>query len=597
MSPLVPLEVSPLVPLEVLPSLKVLCYCFDKHSNLYAITDDPPTLHIVKPGVNEESYVIPYSGPYKIYPNFSGDKIFIVTNTDVFFIDVKETNRDPFTTSLKSNVVVKAICSDKDDNIYFLCLNDAQDGLLLFVCTYSKSTFVFEWLDNINTSISSDLFVIPSTQYYIFALTNGTIITANDQKIFASDQLIYQYAIIEHIFASGNTIYRKVQTGYNMDGMPSQGDNMDGMQDLRTFLLSSGYDRSSESVLWSANNFDLTAMCVDRNNKLYMSVRTNNNSDATIFLYDSKAKDLLVLYAYGAATIDMKFDPKYGELYTLNSYGELYVYEEPRTVSDNIFDMSVSCTPLDLPLDLYISYTHETTCQVVVNTINSGIWEITYKPNDPALEPIETKITGEFTDTVNAFHHGFYRTIYNLQPEMNYLVRAKIYSNDKTYVSDELEFRTLAFDPPMIDMKINKNKDILFSLGTIYDYYKDEEDPLPSDASYYIAYFQGTIPKQLIFHRVNGSLYILPDTFSLDKNKKLYVVAFIRYGYEIDDKDLIDDLRASMIPSITLAGSNPGDTQITLDNIPQTNSSAYSYRPNTRRGVLTEDQYPHPQYS
>jgi hypothetical protein len=550
---------SSLVPLEVFPSLEVLCYCFDKHGNLYAITDNSPTLHIVKPGVNEESYDIPYSGPYMIYPNFSGDKIFIVTNTDVFFIDVEETNIDPFNTHFKSSVVVKAICSDKDDNIYLLCFNDTQDGLTLFTCTYSKSTFLFDCTET-NNLISSDLFVSPNTHYYIFALTDGTIITCNETKIYSNDTLINTYYTIVRIFVSDDIIY------------------------LSTYI-----NEETEKVYRIKNGTQLpmlpdfvsfTAMCVDITNKPYMAIISYSTTikNNTINFY-SEAAGGLVEYAEGSYIIDMKFDPKYGELYTLNMFRELYVYEEPRSVSDNIFDMSVSSTPLDLPLDLYIDHTTQTTCTLFIDqNILSGILEITYKPNDPELEPIETKITEEFNNTED----DIYKTIFNLQPEINYLVRAKIYSNDKIYVSNELEFRTKPFDPPRIDMKINKNKDILFSLST-----DPADDPLPPDASYYIAYFQGTIPNQLNFHRVNGSLYILPDTFSLDKNKKLDVYAFIRYGYEIDDKDLIEDVRASFHKDIS----------ITLDNIPQTNSSAYSYRPNTRRGVLTEDQYPHPQYS
>jgi hypothetical protein len=224
-----------------------------------------------------------------------------------------------------------------------------------------------------------------------------------------------------------------------------------------------------------------------------------------------------------------------------------------------------------VPLDLYIDSITQTTCTVTSdqNIIFSGIWEITYKTIDPVLEPIETKITGEFNDI-----DEFYRTIFNLQPEMNYLVHVKIYADDKTYVSDELEFQTLAFHGPLDTMYMNSNNDIFFLLSP----YKGD-DPLPPDASYYIAYFQGTIPKQLIFHRVNGSLYILPDKSLLDKNKQLEVLAFIRYGYEIDDNYLIEDVQA-----------NFGGV-ITLDNVPQTNSSAYSYRPNTRRGVLTEDSF------
>jgi hypothetical protein len=194
-----------------------------------------------------------------------------------------------------------------------------------------------------------------------------------------------------------------------------------------------------------------------------------------------------------------------------------------------------------VPLDLYIDYTTQTTCTVAVdeNIIFSGIWEITYKPNDPALEPIETKITGEFNDI------DFYRRIFNLQPEMNYLVHVKIYTDDDIYVSDELEFRTLAFHAPLVNMYININKDILFSLST-----DPADDPLPSDASYYIAYFLTSDPSKggLKFHRVNGNFYVLP----IVGHEELEVLAFIRYGYEIDDNDLIEDVQASFGGVITL---------------------------------------------
>ena len=219
-----------------------------------------------------------------------------------------------------------------------------------------------------------------------------------------------------------------------------------------------------------------------------------------------------------------------------------------------------------VPLDLHILSITQTTCtlSIVIDISVGNLLEITYKPNDPALEPIETKITEE----LNNIDDDIDKTIFNLQPEMNYLVHVKLYADDNIYVSDELEFRTLAFHGPLDTMYMNSNNDIFFLLSPYIG-----DDPLPPDASYYIAYFQGTIPNQLIFHKVKGSLYMLPDKSLLDTNKQLEVLAFIRYGYEIDDNDLIDDLKESV-------GT---DKTITLDNGQISNYS--------RRGVITDDSF------
>jgi hypothetical protein len=259
-------------------------------------------------------------------------------------------------------------------------------------------------------------------------------------------------------------------------------------------------------------------------------------------------------------------------------------------VSDNIFDLSdIIQTVGTISLD--IDGASQTTISIYTDIYPTTLYTITKTTEitfDISCESEDLQTVFKYTKT---FTYDFLPTetffpsirLDNLQPDLPYYITMEISTDDVTLpiYKGSTFLSTLDYHPPNVTMLTNKDNKIVLYLSPF-----EHDDPLPHDATYYISYFihNDPLPQQLTFHKVYGDIYIIPDSFILTGGDKLEVLAFIRYVYEKNEDDLITDL---------ITSSGMPQAYIVIDNTVPTSN----YMLNTRRGVLTEDQYPHPQYS
>jgi hypothetical protein len=569
-----------LVPLKVLNGI-VYDFCFDKYGTLYA-SRGGTTLVVMKVNGDSNTIVIPFT--VSIIPDYSGTGIYLLCYQNSSYKIYYQTEWNSFVDSplYTSYDFVIGMCTDRDDNLHVLVSTSTNFEMHKLVNGNRHITII----NNLAMDLEPEVILVGS-------LSDGSIIINYDGFLYIvveeaenTDAVSIDSSVItmDSVIDSNDVIYSTGFYDYN-----------------NTFIYKftkTGNSWKTEVVHtmgnWYWTEYAVSyfpTLYIDKHDKVYATDRYSS-----IYLVDNWSP-IWTNNSVGVYDIvKMEIDPIYGEIYYRTSAyfkangtwtvgGGLYVLEEPRLLGFKEFDL-----PSEKVFSLNIDHISQTEFFLGIPYQDKSFslfgdlawyydsddnplitYELTYKPNDPLIVDQEIKIISAFNayDTMKRLNE--YQTwVENLQPDVSYIVSLRISTGDPafyTYVSDELEIQTLAYNSPVVNMSININKDILLSLST-----DPEDDPLPPDASYYIAYFQGTIPKQLIFHRVNGSLYILPDKSLLDKNKQLEVLAFIRYGYEIDDNDLIDDLKESV-------GT---DKTIKLDN----KLSNYS-----RRGVLTDDSF------
>jgi hypothetical protein len=574
---------SPLVPLKVLNGI-VSDFCFDKYGTLYALRENTK-LVVIK--VNGDSNTIEIPFTFSIIPDYSGTGIYLLCYQNYSYQIYYQTEWNSFVDSPLYTYGLGGgigICSDRDDNLHVLTTTLTNYEVHKLVNGNMTVTIIN------NLSVSTNDGSITTQKYInlVGSLSDGSIIINYDGFLY----IVVEEAENTDAVSIDSSVKIKDSVIDSNDVIYSTGYSNIEYNGLCIYKFTKTGNSWNTEVVHNTGTWYIPTLCIDKHDKVYATDRLGS-----IYLVDNW---IPIWYnSDGAYGIDkMKIDPIYGEIHFLTpSYfnknkkkrgGDLYVLEDPRALSFKEFNL-----PSDKVFSLNIDQISQTEFFLGINYDDESFnlsgdiathysknanplitYELTYKPNDPLIVDQEIKIISAFNayDTMNRFNE--YQTwVENLQPDVSYIVSLRISTSDPafyTYVSDELEIQTLAYNSPVVNMSININKDILLSLST-----DPADDPLPPDASYYIAYFQGTIPKQLIFHRVNGSLYILPDKSLLDTNKQLEVLAFIRYGYEMDDNDLIDDLRESV-------GT---DKTITLDNGP-VRISNYS-----RRGVLTDDSF------
>jgi hypothetical protein len=565
------MSANPLVPLEVLNS--GFDFCFDKYGTLYALSEITPSqskIVVMKVNGDSNTIVIPQS-VYSMFPDYSGTGIYLQTvNVYAVCKIYYQTEWNSFVDSPLVTYVgtIFGMCTDRDDNLH----------VLIETVTNFE---VHKWVNHYETVTIINNLDISGTIELVGSLSDGSIIINYDNILYIvgeaenTDAVAIDSSvnILDSVIDSNNVIYSAGISNYNLS--------------IYKFTKT-GNSWNTDIVHNFGTDVFNVILCIDKHDKVYATDLMNS-----IYLVDNWN---LIWNNNGLYFERMEIDPIYGEIYLFSFETGIYVLEEPRLLSFKEFNL-----PSDKRFSLNIDQISQTEFFVGIAYDDESFnlsgdlatyydknanplitYELTYKPNDPLIVDQEIKIISAFNayDTMNRFNE--YQTwVENLQPDVSYIVSLRISTADPafyTYVSDELEIQTLAYNSPVVNMSININNDILLSLST-----DPADDPLPPDASYYIAYFQGTIPNQLIFHKVKGSLYMLPDKSLLDTNKQLEVLAFIRYGYEIDDNDLIDDLKESV-------GT---DKTITLDNVYYTGNSLTSPANSnySRRGVLTDDSF------